>query len=80
MGAGNIPKNLSKVTNVESMLQANIKNLRKDMKKHYEPLPVLLSFMKSVEDSGLVNAGIGSNLNLDGQIELDASLVHLSLN
>jgi isoaspartyl peptidase/L-asparaginase-like protein (Ntn-hydrolase superfamily) len=36
--------------------------------------------MKSVEDSGLVNAGIGSNLNLEGHVELDASLVHLSLN
>ncbi len=36
--------------------------------------------MKSVEDSSLVNAGIGSNLNSEGDLEMDATLAVVNPN
>ena len=57
------------------MLAANVKKFRKSIKTSETPIDSLLCFMKNVEDSSLVNAGLGSNLNSEGGLEMDASLV-----
>jgi isoaspartyl peptidase/L-asparaginase-like protein (Ntn-hydrolase superfamily) len=61
------------------MLNKNLKQLKNGLKKTQETLPILLKFMQNVEDSGLVNAGIGSNLTSEGQIEMDASLAYVKV-
>lgn len=64
MGGGPMPAKIDKIMKVEKMLHEQLKEWNS-----------LVEFLCTVEDSGLVNAGIGSALNRDGIRELDASLL-----
>lgn len=38
----------------------------------------MVEAIKILENSGIVNAGIGSNLNKDGKVECDSSIIEIN--